>query len=138
MTPSLESSQEYERYIYSLASLYPEIESSTLVFIRTGRYVAKITGDVFFKQSLRLKVLQMVDFGRTEIMRYSYTVFRNQEKLYWYDPQPHPHIPDLAPTHPHHKHVPPDIKHHRIPAAGLSFVQPNLPFLIQEILAQRA
>jgi len=76
MTPSLESSQEYERYIYSLPSLYPEIESSTLVFIRAGRYIVKITGEVLFKQSLRLKVLQVVDFGRSEILRYSYTIFR--------------------------------------------------------------
>lgn len=39
----------------------------------------------------------------------------------------------LAGTHPHHKHVAPDIKHHRVPASGLSFTQPNLPFLIREI-----
>ena len=36
-------------------------------------------------------------------------------------------------THPHHKHLPPDIKHHRIPAPGLSFTAPNLSFLIEEI-----
>jgi len=34
---------------------------------------------------------------------------------------------------PHHKHIPPDIKHHRIPAPHLSFVEPNRPFLIEEI-----
>ena len=34
---------------------------------------------------------------------------------------------------PHHKHVSPDIKHHRIPAPGLSFDRPNLPLLIEEI-----
>jgi hypothetical protein len=45
-----------------------------------------------------------------------------------------PNDPTLASTHPHHKHIPPDIKHHRIPAPGLSFTQPNLPFLIEEIL----
>jgi hypothetical protein len=39
----------------------------------------------------------------------------------------------LASTHPHHKHLPPDIKHHRVPAPGLSFTEPNLPFLIREI-----
>jgi hypothetical protein len=48
---------------------------------------------------------------------------------------PHPDIPDLQITHPHHKHIPPDIKHHRIPAAGLSFTEPNLPPLIAEIEA---
>jgi len=51
----------------------------------------------------------------------------------WYDPQPHPNDPTLASTAPHHKHVPPDIKHHRIPAPGLSFGSPNLPLLIEEI-----
>ncbi len=49
--------------------------------------------------------------------------------------QPHPNDPTLASTLPHHKHVPPDIKHHRIPAPGLSFTKPNLPFLIEEIQA---
>lgn len=39
----------------------------------------------------------------------------------------------LASTHPHHKHIPPNIKHHRIPAPKLSFTRPNIPFLIQEI-----
>ena len=34
---------------------------------------------------------------------------------------------------PHILHIPPDIKHHRIPAPGLSFTAPNLPFLINEI-----
>jgi hypothetical protein len=34
---------------------------------------------------------------------------------------------------PHHKHVPPDIKHNRIPAPNLSFERPNLPVLIAEI-----
>ncbi len=32
-----------------------------------------------------------------------------------------------------HKHIHPDIKHHRIPAPGLSFIEPTLPFLIREI-----
>jgi hypothetical protein len=31
------------------------------------------------------------------------------------------------------EHVPPDIEHHRVPAPGLSFSAPNLPFLIEEI-----
>lgn len=42
----------------------------------------------------------------------------------------------LASTHPHHKHIPPDIKHHRIPAPNLSFTIPNLPFLIEEIISE--
>lgn len=29
--------------------------------------------------------------------------------------------------------IPPDIKRNRVPAPGLSFTQPNLPILLQEI-----
>jgi len=46
---------------------------------------------------------------------------------------PHPNDPSLASTDPHHKHVPPNIKHHRVPAPDLSFTRPNLPFLNEEI-----
>jgi hypothetical protein len=134
MIPSFENQQEYEHYIYAIPSLHPQVENSTLVFIHIGRYLAKITGEISFKQDVRLRVLQIVDFDRSEILRYSYTVYRNQERLYWYDPQPHPHIPALTSTHPHHKHVSPDIKHNRVSAPGLSFTQPNLPFLIQEVI----
>jgi hypothetical protein len=38
-------------------------------------------------------------------------------------------------THPHHKHVLPDIKHNRVPAPGISFEHPNLPTLIEAIEA---
>ncbi len=64
---------------------------------------------------------------------YCRATHRHKEKLYWYDSFPHPNDPSLASTHPHHKHVPPDIKHHRIPAPELSFTRPNLPFLIEEV-----
>jgi hypothetical protein len=39
----------------------------------------------------------------------------------------------LASSHPHHKHIPPNIKRNRIPAPQMSFIQANLPVLIQEI-----
>ena len=64
---------------------------------------------------------------------YSYEVYRAGEKIIWYDPFEHPHAPELASTYPHHKHVLPDIKHNRVPAPGISFEQPNLPGLIEEI-----
>ncbi|MCL4860778.1 MAG: hypothetical protein KJZ93_15285 [Caldilineaceae bacterium] len=92
-----------------------------------------MTGQLLFAQDITLSVWEDLDFDERVITGYSYGVVRGAERLYWYDPQPHPHIPELASTHPHHKHAPPDIKHHRIPAPGLSFTEPNLPFLIREI-----
>lgn len=59
--------------------------------------------------------------------------YPHKDKLYWYDSWPHPNDPSLAETFPHHKHIPPNIKTHRVPAPGLSFGEPNLPFLIEEI-----
>ena len=55
--------------------------------------------------------------------------------MYWYDSQPHPDDLALAATHPHHKHIPPDMKHNRVVAPALRFDQPNLPVLIAEIEA---
>lgn len=126
---------EYEEFIYTLPQRYASIVASTLVVVRRGATVAIVMGDLTLESGHRLVVEEHLAFGGTEdvLVRYGYEVWHGNEKLYWYDSQPHPHEPSLASTHPHHKHVPPDIKHHRIPALGLSFSEPNLPFLIEEI-----
>jgi hypothetical protein len=82
---------------------------------------------------VRLRVREVVNFDLGRLHYYSYAVYRGEERKLWYDSQAHPNDPSLASTHPHHKHVPPDIKHNRVPAPGLSFEQPNLPVIIQEI-----
>jgi hypothetical protein len=90
---------------------------------------------VVFSGGVRLVVSErlMLDDGVLRIVSYGYEVWRGAEKIYWYDSQPHPNDPALASAHPHHKHVPPDTKHNRLPAPSLSFIPPNLPFLIAEI-----
>jgi hypothetical protein len=132
MRPTFE---EYEYFIFSLRERFLSIQYSTLVFQRQKARSATVRGDIIFAKGVRLRAVEILDFDVEDnfIRSYSYAVYRNEEKLYWYDSFPHPHVPDLASTHPHHKHIPPDIKHHRIPAPNLSFAQPNLPFLIQEI-----
>ena len=89
-----------------------------------------------FEGDVVLDVWELVDFEAGRILHYSYEIYQAGEKIVWYDPFEHPHIPELASTYPHHKHVPPDIKHNRIPAPGISFEEPNLLFLIQEIERQ--
>jgi hypothetical protein len=64
---------------------------------------------------------------------YCQASYPGKEKLYWYDSFPHPKDSLLAVTDPHHKHVPPDMKRHCVPAPELSFAGPNLPLLIGEI-----
>ena len=125
----------YESFICSLQNRFPSILRITLTVIRGGRAVAEVRGDVEFEGALRLSVREYLrfDLKPPRLLQYSYEVWRGDEKLYWYDSQPHPNDPALQSTYPHHKHIPPDIKHHRIPIPDLSFTHPNLPFLIDEI-----
>ena len=129
----LTSLQAYSHFIYTLTDHYPTIRHSTLVLAPLGSSIASLQGEIHFAQDITLRVVEELDFLAQRIDYYSYSVSRQGERLYWYDPQPHPHIPSLQSTHPHHKHVPPDIKHNRIPAPEISFTEPNLPFLIGEI-----
>jgi len=123
----------YERFVYTLQQSYPSVRQSTLVVVRHGVAFAELTGAVMFDGDITLTVWEDLNFVRRVIQGYSYAVSRGVERLYWYDPQPHPNDPTLAATFPHHKHIPPDIKRHRIPAPELSFIHPNLPVLIAEI-----
>ncbi len=129
------SLRDYEEFIYTLPQQFPSIASSTLVVFRRGAKMGVVVGELLFNGGCRLVVKERFQQRDQAVilMRYGYEVWRGDEKLYWYDPQPHPNNPELASTHPHHKHIPPDIKHNRIPAPALSFTEPNLPFLIREI-----
>ncbi len=130
-----QSLREYERFVYTLQQQYPAVVHATLTVARRGRGLATVVGELHFARGYRLVVAEIItwDEGPLLIQRYGYEVWQNSEKLYWYDPQPHPDQPELASTHPHHKHVPPDIKHHRLPAPGLRFDAPNLPLLVAEV-----
>lgn len=132
-----QSLSNYETYIYNLRQHYPTIVASTLVIYQHGARVAILKGDIHFQNSYRLTVQEhlTLETDRVVIEMYGYVVWLGDEKVYWYDPQPHPHIPELAENHPHHKHIPPDIKHNRITAPQLAFDKPNLPFLIEEVLS---
>ena len=125
---------DYELFVYALQDDHPSIQMSTLTVIRQASDVATVEGEPFFRNGLRMRVLEVVRFDLTppRFARYGYEVWRGSQKLYWYDSQVHPNDPALAATEPHHKHIPPDIKHHRIPAPGLSFTRPNLLLLIEE------
>lgn len=130
----LQSLPEYEHYIYTLPQQFPAIRRSTLTVIRRSQTAGILTGEIEIGE-YRLVIREKLSFeGEMHpIVSYGYECWCGNEKRYWYDSQAHPNDPTLASTHPHHKHIPPDIKHHRIPAFGLSFTQPNLPFLIAEI-----
>jgi len=130
-----QSLADYEAFIYTLPQQYPAIRRSTLVVVRRGDSVAIVHGEIEFSLGVRLVVREKISFARAdgENEGYGYEVWQDNNLLYWYDSQPHPNVPELQINHPHHKHIPPDIKHNRVPAPNLSFSRPNLPFLIEEI-----
>ena len=137
MSNPLRTSEDYELFLYTLTDQFPSVRRSTVTLIRRGATLGRVTGELYFEYDVRLVVRERVVYHRLPIVIdwYGYEVWRGNEKLYWYDSQPHPGDQALQSTDPHHNHIPQDIKYHRIPAPEMSFIQPNLPRLIHEIEA---
>lgn len=132
MTANLLTSLDcYSRFVATLLDRRDVVRSTVAVW-SDSRYTGIAEGEVVFGNGLRLR--EELDFDAGLITSYGYEVYQGTTRLYWYDDFPHPQDPALSATFPHHKHVPPDIKHHRIPAAEMSFTRPNLPVLIREII----
>jgi hypothetical protein len=136
MNNPLRTPDDYELFVYTISDPYPEITRSTVIFVRVGVTLAKVSGEITFEEGYRLVIRERLVYARLPLVIdwYGYEVWKGDEKLYWYDSQPHPNDLTLQSTEPHRKHIHPDIKHHRIPAPGMSFTMPNLPFLIAEVI----
>jgi hypothetical protein len=135
MSAHFRTPEDYELFLYTLTERFPCVRHSTLALVRRGASLARVSGEIFFDQGVRLVVRERLLYDRLPMVvdEYGYEVWQGDEKQCWYDSQSHPNDPLLQSTHPHHQHIPPDIKHHRIPAHGMSFTQPNLMKLIPEI-----
>src|SRR5262245_53783175 len=130
----LSSLTAYSQFIAEVINR-PSVVQSRIRAWSVSPYTGIAEGEVQFVNQFRLRLREELDFAERLITSYAYEVYQRTEKLYWYDDFPHPNDPTLASTHPHHKHVPPDIKRNRIPAPGLSYQHPNLLPLITEIEA---
>lgn len=135
MTNVLRTSEDYELFLYTIKEEFPSVLHSSVTMIRRGATLARVSGELGFELDFQLLIRERLIFKRlpVKIDWYGYEIWRRHDKLYWYDSQPHPHSPDLQSSYPHHKHLPPDIKHNRIPAPEMSFCRPNIPYLIAEI-----
>jgi hypothetical protein len=129
----LRSPEDYELFLYTITEQFPVVYRSTVTFIRVGATLARVAGELFLDGSVRIVVRERLVYNRLPltIEWYGYEVWKDEEKLYWYDSQPHPNDLALQSSYPHHKHIAPDIKHNRIPAPEMSFSQPNIPVLIE-------
>ena len=133
---SFENSSDYSNFLFSLDDKFPVISFSRINFysIEPDLFLAK--GTIEFNSEIRLTFHEVINFSKQRIVRYAYEVYQKNELLYFYDLQEHSEDSTLASTFPHHKHVSPNLKRNRQPAPGISFIKPNLPFLIQEIIDQ--
>ena len=129
----LSSIEEYSQAIYAFLDNAPQVRRHTLRIYPRGARLGVMEGTVEFDHGMVLRVFERLDFARQRILVYSYEIWQGQQQLIWYDPQEHPNDASLAASFPHHKHVPPDIKHHRVPAPEISFTYPNLPALIKQV-----
>lgn len=128
----LKSLDEYSKFVAELFDR-STVERSTVTVWSISKYTGIAEGEVFLTDEYRLRMREEIDFDEGIITSYGYEVYQGDDRLYWYDDFPHPNDSTLASTHPHHKHVSPDIKHNRIPAPSISFSRPNLPDLLLEI-----
>jgi hypothetical protein len=133
MSSALESYAQYAQLIYATLADRPTVASHTLAVYTISQTVGMTRGQVIFRSGHVLQVFEQIDFVSGRILNYFYELTYEGEGLWWYDSMPHPDVPELQSTHPHHKHTPPDIKHHRVPAPGISFAEPNLPHLLEEV-----
>ncbi len=133
MLSGLNTYAEYSRLIFHLLADRATVESHTIAVYTVSRTLGITRGKVVFRSGHELSVFEQIDFIAHRIVRYFYQLTYEGEPLWWYDPMPHPHISELQSTHPHHKHIPPDIKRHRVPAPELSFTEPNLLCLIEQV-----
>lgn len=132
------SRADYEALVYGIPESDPEhIQASTLRLYSVSAMNAIVEGKINFSNGLVLRVKEFLDFKQERIVDYSYTIYQDEQKIRWYDPQPHPGNAELAATFPHHFHEEPGIKTHRSPAPGLSFHAPNLPALIEACIRLR-
>lgn len=133
MSDALSTYGDYIRLIFFLLADRATIESHTVAVYTTSQTIGITRRHVVFRAGHVLRVFEQVDFVAHRIVKYFYELTYEGETLWWYDSMPHPNVPELQSTHPHHKHISPDIKHHRVVAAEMSFSRPNLPVLIDKV-----
>jgi hypothetical protein len=132
MSAPLDDIASYSAFVYTLSERHPFVTTSTLALAPIGATLAKLEGRIECEGGIHFEVWELVDFAARRIRTYSYEVYQGAVKVCWYDSWKHPEISELASTFPHHKHVQPNVRDHRVPAPGISFESPNLDVILTD------
>jgi hypothetical protein len=133
MSAPLDSIVLYSAFVYALAQRHPSVTSSMLTLVPVGATLGRLEGRVECENQIHLEIWELIDFAARRIRTYSYEVYRDGQKICWYDSWEHPEIPTLASTFPHHKHILPNLRDNRVPAPGISFESPNLDVVLNDV-----
>ncbi len=92
MNNPLRSIEDYELFLYALPNQFPAIRRSTVIITRRGRSLARVSGELYFDHGVRIVVRERILYDRSPAVvdEYGYEVWRENDRLYWYDSQPHP------------------------------------------------
>lgn len=123
----------YSAFVYTLRERHSIVTGSNLTLVLIGATLAKLEGRIECQGGIHLEVWELIDFAERRLRTYSYEVYRAGEKICWYDAWPHPEIPALAATFPHHKHLPPGLRDTRVCAPGIGFESPNLDVVLADV-----
>jgi hypothetical protein len=132
MSAPLDDVASYSAFVYALAERHSFVISSTLTLAPIGATLARLEGVIQCQNRIHLEVWELIDFAARRIRTYSYEVYRGGEKICWYDSWEHSEIPSLASTFPHHRHILPNLRDHRVPAPGIRFESPNLDIILED------
>lgn len=128
----LKSPADYSHFVAETLN-HPVVLHSTVVVWSDSPYTGTAEGEVYCAGGARPRLRKELDFYARLITSSGYEVYQGDERMFWYDAFPYPGDTVSTSIFPQHKQVPPDIKHNRIPAPGMSFERPNLCTLIQKI-----
>lgn len=133
MSAPLDDIASYSAFVYALQARFQFVTHSTLTLAPIGAALAKLEGRIECQHGIHLEIFELIDFTARRIRTYSYEVYRNGEKVCWYDAWEHPEIPELKATFPHHKHALPNLRDNRVSAPGISFASPNLDVVLSDV-----
>ena len=133
MSAPLDDIARYSAYVYSLTERHLHVTDSTLTLAPLGATLARLEGRIDCQNHIHVEVWELIDFAARRIRTYSYEVYRDGQKICWYDSWEHPENPTLSSTFPNHKHVLPNLRDNRVTAPGVSFESPNLDVILNDV-----
>lgn len=92
MIDLFQTPDDYELFIYTLTEQFPIVRYSPVTFVRRGASLARVAGEIHFEFGIRLAIRERIVIAPLPVVidAYGYEARRAEERLFWYDPQPHP------------------------------------------------